>query len=382
MSKAAPERVQMGDQSLVRVRPKKLRPSVEPAPSEGVDLTLPRPKALERPTTAKRRLTPSRATAAEPAKAATEPQLTELVLAEAAQVKLNPAFVYIESLGSQKSKDAMRGAILRILRAIDAPTGDMYAFAWDKIRYAQMQIIRSKLAERHGTATVNHALSALRGVMHEAFRLGQINGEEWARIKDVEGYRHKSLPKGRWITPDEMELLFKACDRATKIGIRDAAMCGLLKVSGIRLAELCSLTLKQLDLDQGEGRVVGKGNKERRIYFESAVPALSKWLEIRDPAATTIFHSFRPAKRGEPSPLSEAGVFYILKKIAEKAKIPTLSPHDVRRTFISDLLDAGVDISEAQKLAGHENVTTTQIYDRRPEVRLKKAASVIKMPGY
>ena len=126
----------------------------------------------------------------------------------------------------------------------------------------------------------------------------------------------------------------------------------------------------------------GKGGKDRVCYIsESALTLLADWLTLRGTAATGSL--FCPIRRGGHiaygKALTDQAVLTILKKRAEQAGVANFSPHDLRRTFISHLLNAGADIATVQKMAGHANITTTARYDRRGEVAKKQAATVLKL---
>lgn len=304
-------------------------------------------------------------------------------LAEIIPSDQNPAAVYLAGLGSAKSRRTMHGALKRIMRAIGS-TLDPLAFPWRSIRYQHAVAIKAALIAQHGPATVNHALSALRSVMHESFRLGLISGEDWARTKDVSGIKYERLPTGRAIAKEELEALFAVCDRSDPIGIRDAALLAVLRVAGLRRAEACSLNLDSLDLATGEIRFIGKRNKERLGYLGDAVTDVAAWLEVRGTEPGPLFLSFEAPAGGRavdgPRRLTEGAVYYILARLAARAMVRAPSPHDLRRTFITDLLDAKVDIVTVQKMAGHESVTTTARYDRRDEGPKRAAAALLKIP--
>jgi site-specific recombinase XerD len=303
-------------------------------------------------------------------------------LADLGPSERNPVSVFLAKFPDKdgkksKSRKSMEAALLRILRALGSPV-DIFAFPWASMTYGHVAATRAALANIHAYTTVNHAMSALRGVLREAFRLDLISSETWARIKDVEGVKGERLLAGRFITEEEMSRMFKACDRPV-LGVRDAALLAVLKLGGMRLAELCTLTLARVNLEDAEATVLGKGNKERKVYFADAMPELLAWLELRGKKPGRLFYSFNPASKTR-EPLSESGVYVVLNFLAERAGIAPLSAHDVRRTFISNLLDEGEDISSVQRLVGHAQVSTTQRYDRRPDEILRKVAAKIKVP--
>jgi integrase len=122
----------------------------------------------------------------------------------------------------------------------------------------------------------------------------------------------------------------------------------------------------------------GKGGKDRLTYLaEGAGEALADWLKIRGEEAGPLFYPLRRGGHIEKRRMKEQSIFDMLVRRGGQARIASFSPHDLRRTFISDLLDAGADIATVQKLVGHANVQTTAGYDRRGEVAKRKAASLL-----
>lgn len=292
----------------------------------------------------------------------------------------NPASVYLASLGSEKSRRAIRGALVRILRALGSDA-DPILFPWASVRYQHAMVIRGALVAQYSPATVNQALSALRGVMREAFRLGFVTGEDWARVKDTRGVKGERLPRGHAVAPAELAALFAACNRSEPIGIRDAALLAVLRVTGMRRAEVCSIDIDRVDRAAGEIRIIGKGNKERMVYLGESAADLDAWIGVRGDGPGALFTSFDPtADPAAPPRLSEAAVRFILCRLAARAMVRVPSPHDMRRSFVSELLDEGVDIVTVQKLVGHAQVTTTQRYDLRGEETKKKAVGLLKIP--
>jgi site-specific recombinase XerD len=131
-----------------------------------------------------------------------------------------------------------------------------------------------------------------------------------------------------------------------------------------------------------EGEGAGpKGGKERLAHVvNGAATALADWLLIRGNDQGPLFWPIRRGGHLKRGRLTAQAVYYILKARAAQAGVADLSPHDFRRTFVGDLLDAGADIATVQQLAGQANATSTARYDRRPEEARRKAAELLHVP--
>lgn len=292
----------------------------------------------------------------------------------------NPAAVYLAGLGSEKSRRSMRSALALLAAELGA---EVEVFPWASLRYAHVAALRARLAARLSPSTVNHALSALRGVMREASRLGLCSREDAAGACDVSNVKGSREPAGRALAAEERIALAGACNTSTPAGARDAALLALALGTGMRRAELAGLTLAAVDLAASSVRIIGKGNRERTVYLAAwALAAVRAWLAIRGSAQGPLLA--RVNKGGHVDlgggPMSDEAIRFLLARLASRAGVGAFSPHDARRSFVSELLDAGADISTVQKLAGHAQVTTTQRYDRRGERAKRGAVSLLADP--
>lgn len=291
----------------------------------------------------------------------------------------HPVSVYLASLGAGSRRTML--AALENIAAI-ASTGEAGArtLPWHELRYQHSQAIRSVLATRYKPATANKTLSALRGVLKECWRLGYTTAEDYHRARDIQPVRGSTLPKGREIKSGERTALFDAfaSDKKPARGARDAALVAVLYGCGLRRAEAVGLDLSDVEPDSGEVRVrSAKGNKERLVYAPvGALAAINDW--VSNHRGTAPGPLLRPVlKNGKvvEERLSPQTVYDVLRRrAAEISTVKSLSPHDFRRTFVGDIIDAKGDLSVAQQLAGHSSPETTARYDRRGE-RVKKAAS-------
>jgi integrase len=293
----------------------------------------------------------------------------------------NPAAVYLASL-----RPSGRYTVMRTLDRLAASMGHTWeTFPWASLRYEHVQAIRAQLADTYKASTVNLTLCALRRVAEEAWKLGQISAEDCQRIKSVGSVMGSTLPTGRAVGPGELAAMLRAClEENTPAATRDAAIVAMGYAGGLRRAEMANLQLEHLE-DDGETislRVQGKRNKERLVYLDNgAAAAIRDWLIYRGGAPGPLFYSGRRGGHLNPGQgMTPQAIRDVIHRRAEQAGVVKVTPHDLRRSFVSDLLDAGVDIKTVADMAGHASVTTTARYDRRPEARKKKAAKSLHVP--
>ncbi len=303
------------------------------------------------------------------------------VLADPGPLDENPASVYLAGKPSAVGRRGLERALNRAAEILTAGlTIDALAVDWPQIRYQHVSALRSRLIEDGAKpATINHLLSALRGVAREAFNLEQIDADTMTRIVNVKNVPASTLPAGRHVDVGDVRRLFLFCED-TPVGARDAAMLALLYGCGLRRSEVVTVQLD--DYDDGAVTVRrGKGRKERIVYAPTGGrEAVDAWLARRGfwPGALLV-----PVAKGgkiQHRGMTAHAVMQRLRYLAKLAGIKQFSPHDLRRSFVGEMLDAGADISSVQQLAGHANVQTTQRYDRRPEEAKRRAAELMHVP--
>ena len=256
---------------------------------------------------------------------------------------------------------------------------------WWQLSYQHTQAIPASLAERFSAATANRHLSALRGVLKDTWRLGYISAEDYQRtidIKPVKGQKANQSEKGRHLKKGEFVALLNACLDGTCAGARDTAIIAVAYACGLRRSELVALQLEDYVTD-AQTLVVrrGKGNKERIMpVAEGAAHALADWLYLRGAEPGALFRSIRKGDHMTSDGLTDQAIYSICQERADQAGVKAFSPHDLRRTFAGDLLDAGADISTVQKLMGHANSNTTAGYDRRDAHAKRKAVGLLHIP--
>lgn len=335
---------------------------------------------------------------------------SELILGEPKPLDQNAAAIYIASLPAETGRRTQAQALRVIAQALGTEPDHLN---WGALRYQHTEAIRAKIAQVYKPATANKILSALRQTLKQAWLLGQMTAEEYSRAIQLEPVTGESLPAGRELSQGEILALMTTCqqDPHVNAGIRDAAIIGLLYAAGLRRTEVVKLYVEHYDAEAGKLILTGKRNKQRTAYIANgAADALNDWLVIRGTQPGPIFvevnkggrvlieresmivKPFRKIrgvevpnkKTGQTiyrgGPMTSQAIYNMVAKRAREAGIKNFSPHDVRRTFISHLLDAGADIATVAKMAGHANVQTTARYDRRPEEAKRKAAELLHVP--
>jgi len=307
----------------------------------------------------------------------------------------NPVAVFLARVAKGSRRSLLHGlcsglAALTGQAWLIDPKGDKAAkvqavrgFEWHQLQYQHVAAIRAKLIEKYAAATCNRVMAAVRGTIRECWRLGLMSAEQYHRAVDVPNVKGTTLPRGRAISGGELNALFTAASQLKPaIGTRDAAIMGLAFGGGLRKHEIVSLDVSDYAVDAGELKIKGKGNRQRVMHVDDGgKDALDAWLKIRGDAPGALFH---PINRGgrihRERRLSDQGITLVCKRLLKRARVKEFSPHDARRTFISDLLSLNVDIATVSQMAGHSQIQTTARYDRRPEQRKKAAAKLLHIP--
>jgi len=258
------------------------------------------------------------------------------------------------------------------------------------LRAHHLDYIKGRLTEedpltekKRAPATINLTLAALRGVLRQARNQNLLTDEEYRRITEVKPARGSRLPAGRSVDGGELKALVEACYRdPSPAGARDAAILAVLYIGGVRRTELVGLALADYTADPPTLRVRhGKGDKERLVPLTaSAAVVVNAWLVRRGDHPGRLFLPVSQIGEVHGDGLSSIAIYNMLQKRAAQAGVAHVSPHDMRRSFVSDLLDAGVDLAAAQQLAGHASVVTTARYDRRGEASKRKAVETLHFP--
>jgi integrase/recombinase XerD len=217
--------------------------------------------------------------------------------------------------------------------------------------------------------SIARALAAIRGL----FRF--LVSERHLKVDPTENLENpklwSNLPKA--IQPDEVELLLAAPDRSTPDGLRDAAMLELLYATGLRVSELINVRIDDVVLDAGFLRTIGKGSKERIVPFgDTAKDVIVEYMRRGRPDFDRFSdpHLFL-SRRGRP--MSRQAFWMKIVAHARNAGIRAqISPHVLRHSFATHLLENGADLRSVQMMLGHADISTTQIYTHVSRARLQK----------
>ena len=209
-------------------------------------------------------------------------------------------------------------------------------------------------------SSVSRKMSALRSFFRYLNEQGLITTEPMSKVSGPK--TEKRLPS--FLSSEEVLRLLSAPDISTPQGMRDQAMMEMLYASGLRVSEMCSLNMGNVDMQTHQIRVWGKGSKERMVLMgDPAAERLERYISFGRPkllgrSTTDALFLNRYGQR-----IAERRIQHIINKYAEKACIGgRVFPHMIRHTFATHMLDGGADLRVVQELLGHANLSSTQIY--------------------
>ena len=279
----------------------------------------------------------------------------------------NPATVYLNTL-SPSGRRSMRSLLTTALTLLKKRQS-IEQFRWQILTYADVVMIRMRLLEQgKAVNTINITLAALRGVMQSAFHLRLIKADDLLHIQSVKRLPNYTKQKGRGLSQSECKRLINQCARDKSVkGARDAALLGVMLITGLRRDELRRIDLSHYDRVHHELVVTcTKTHTERVCPITSSITKrLHAWLLVRGQAAGALFCPILKNEKVILRPLSTQAIYAIVQQRAEAAGLGKVTPHDLRRTYVTHLLNADVDINMVRQLVGHRDIKTTARYDYR-----------------
>jgi integrase/recombinase XerD len=277
--------------------------------------------------------------------------------------------LYLESLAverglSRNTVDGYRNDLTRLGEALARKGGlDLLTADAPTLSAHMRDLMRQGLSPR----SISRALSAIRGFYIHLVATGERADDPAVNLLPPKQF--KTLPKV--LSEAQVDDLLAAPDLSTPLGLRDRAMLELLYATGLRVSELVGLQLPQLRLDVGYLIAFGKGSKERVVPVgEQAEAWVQRYLREVRPGLVegrhqAVFVNFR----GEP--MTRMGFWKGLKAYGVKTGIRDLSPHVLRHSFATHLLEHGADLRSVQTMLGHADISTTQIYTHIHQERIR-----------
>ncbi|MDR6678897.1 site-specific tyrosine recombinase XerD [Pseudomonas oryzihabitans] len=274
--------------------------------------------------------------------------------------------LWLEKGLSPHTRSAYRTDLLAFARWLEARGLTLETVGRDAV----LDHLGWRLSEGYQARSTARFLSGLRSFYKYSVREGRIAEDPTLLVSMPQ--LGAPLPKS--LSEADVEALLAAPDTEDSLGLRDRTMLEVLYATGLRVTELISLTLDEINLREGSLRVFGKGSKERLIPLgEEAIAWLEDYLKTARPLllgcqpGDILF----PSQRG--TPMTRQTFWYRIKLHAQVAGIRTsLSPHTLRHAFATHLLNHGADLRTVQMLLGHTSLSTTQIYTHVARVRLQQ----------
>ncbi|MDI9540108.1 MAG: tyrosine recombinase XerC [Bacillota bacterium] len=272
--------------------------------------------------------------------------------------------------GSENTRDAYKRDLKRYIEYLKQEGIDNLdtvdrTIVLGYINYLRMDKRFNKLSNR----SLSRNLSSLRSFYRYLLDIKEVSGNPFLAVK-IPNEKNK-IPD--YLFEDEIDMLLESFDLNDDFGYRDRTIFEVMYGCGLRLSELCNLKIEDIDFNNQLLSILGKGSKRRLVPFYNMIgQLLENYINNIRKKYIKEEHNFVFINRNGGK-LSNRGVQYLLNKTVKKNNLPLqLSPHTLRHSFATHLLDAKVDIRIVQELLGHSNLSTTQIYTHITIDRLKE----------
>ena len=266
---------------------------------------------------------------------------------------------------SQYTIESYKKDILEFLDYLEREGLDYQNVIYSDLRFFLMYLKEEK---KDKNSSIDRKLSSLRGFYQFLANEKVVPNNVFLLLNGPK--KEKKLP--RYFEYNELEVLFNACDLSTPLGQRDRLILEMLYATGVRVGELVSIKISDINRSSRTILILGKGNKERIVpYGEYCEEILDLYLSDGYVSLNTR-HSPYLFLNYHGGQLTERGVRYLLEEVIKRTSIQkNISPHMIRHSFATHLLNQGCDLMTVQKLLGHESIKATQIYTHVTTDRLR-----------
>ena len=274
------------------------------------------------------------------------------------------SYVRVEKGLSKNSIESYERDLAKLRAWAEKNGFDMVRLSRQDLREWLRDLGRSKLAEN----SKRRMISAMRGFYKFLMIDGHIDHDPSEDL--VSPQKGFYLPK--FLNTADIESLLSAPDVSTENGLRDKSILELMYASGLRVSEVVNLQLKDIELDAGILTCKGKGGKTRRVPVgSSAVEWMKSYLALRRKIENIEIQNLFVTALGRP--LNRQMIYLFIKEYAEKCGLEDVSPHTLRHSFATHLVQNSADIRSVQQMLGHADISTTQIYTHMTDTHLRKS---------
>ena len=248
-------------------------------------------------------------------------------------------------------------------------------FNWSSLTYNKVnKLIKTLMKERKSPSTINAYLSCIKGTAKEAWNLKYIDTENYQKISTIKRIKTPKEVKGRYLSFKELNSLLDHCmAKDNVIAIRDAAIISAIYGAGLKRSEVINLPLDAYNSKTKEIRCIGKNGSVRIFETNKRISnILETWITQRGPYEGPLFTRIHKGNNITTKPITSQTVYDIIIRRHKEANLKPTTPHDLRKTFATNLLNRGEDIFTVKELMNHKFVETTVMYISKNKDRKQK----------